>query len=63
MRSPKSTSLMEPTLTKALKPMLLAAAQSRMAVPRAPLWLKNATRPAGGMTCANVALRFMAGRM
>ena len=54
---------MEPTLTKALKPMLLAAAQSRMAVPRAPLWLKKATRPAGGMTWANVALRFMAGRM
>ena len=25
--------------------MLLAAAQSRMAVPRAPLWLKKATRP------------------
>ena len=54
---------MEPTLTKALKPMLLAAAQSRIAVPSAPLWLKNATRPAGGMTWANVALRFMAGRM
>ncbi len=54
---------MEPTLTKALKPMLLAAAQSRMAVPRAPLWLKKATRPAGGMMWANVALRLTAGRM
>ena len=54
---------MEPTLTKAEKPTWLAAAQSRMAVPSAPDWLKKATRPAGGITCAKVTLRFMPGRM
>ena len=54
---------MEPTLTKAEKPTWLAAAQSRMAVPRAPDWLKKAMRPAGGVTWAKVTLRWLAGRM
>ncbi len=54
---------MEPTLTKAEKPTLLAVAQSRMAVPIAPLWLKKAMRPGSGITWAKVTLRLSPGRM
>ncbi len=50
MRSPKSTSHIEPTLTNVEKPTLFAAAQSRIAVPRAPDWLKKAILPSGGVT-------------
>jgi len=63
MRSPKSTSIIEPTETKLLKPMFSCIAQSRMAEPSAPLWERKAILPDLGILSTNVALRFVLGRI
>ena len=55
MRSPQSTSSMEPTDTNMLKPTISFCAQSRIAVQSAPLWLMKATFPGRAMVEAKVA--------
>ena len=46
IRSPQSTSIIEPVDTKALNPTFSRRLQSRTDVHSAPLWLRNATFPA-----------------
>ncbi len=57
IRSPQPTSSIEPIETNALKPTLTRRLQSRIAVHRAPLWLRNPTVPRRAIPAANVALR------
>ncbi|GBC74362.1 hypothetical protein HRbin05_00402 [archaeon HR05] len=61
MRSPKSTSSIEPTEMNALNPIFSFTAQSTIAEPRAPLWEMKATFPGFGVLLRNVALRLLLG--
>ena len=54
-RSVLDTSALFPTLTKVESPMFRLCAYSRMASPKAPLWLLKAIFPAGGKTEEKVA--------
>src|SRR5579862_1362286 len=46
---------MDPVETKALNPTISRRLQSRMAVHKAPLWLRNPIEPGRAMAAANVA--------
>ena len=48
MRSPKSRSAMEPTLTKWLKPMFFMGGPAQDGAAQAPLWEMKARLPDGG---------------
>ena len=63
IRSPQSTSSIEPTETQALKPTFSRKLQSSTAVSSAPLWLMKPTLPGRAMALAKVAFRCVAGRI
>src|SRR5215467_13831348 len=63
MRSPHPTSSIDPREAKAEKPTFSSRLQSRMAVSKAPLWLKNATSPLRAIAPAKVALSPVAGHI
>src|SRR5215211_7553337 len=54
---------MEPALTSAENPMFSIKLWSRMAVSKAPLWLRRATLPGRAIAPAKVALRPVGGFM
>src|SRR3989304_108391 len=62
IKSPKSASIMEPRDAKRLKPICVFMAQSRMAVPRAPLWDMKAIFPGSGLAFRNEAFKPNGGR-
>ena len=57
MKSLSSKSAMLPRLMNLLMPIFSLAAQSRIAAPKAPLWLMKATFPKGGLACLSGGLK------
>src|ERR1035441_5239404 len=61
--SPQLTSNIDPTEMKELKPTLAEMLHSKIAVPKAPDWLKKATDPGRAMWVAKLAFNPMCGLM